>query len=564
MSFLSFLPQGQKASYLKTISYAAAYCCLMAFIAIFTRPLLPVDETRYVSVAWEMFSKNEWILPTLNFEPYHHKPPLLFWCIMGLWTIFGVTQKAALALPFLFSFCAIFITGKMATKLYPESPSIAIRSMLILMGTLCFALYSNMVMFDILLSIFALTGLYSGWQLFHTKQWRWIAFIGLSTGLGILAKGPVILLHIYLPLIVFYVTQKTITKNNEQPLLSSGKVTISLITSVIIGAAIGLAWALPAAKLGGPEFEQKIFFGQTADRMVKSFDHARPIWWYLAILPLFLFPWFTWPQLWTSMKNFSQTIKTHPATQFLLCWILPVFIAFSFISGKQPHYLLPIIPALAIAIAAALENTTHTIITSKSLRWPMLILLITSTIPLILGIIPLIHPDWPAWIERPHLSDTIDKISIETNIAIVIAIIATYIWAKRKQTINTHIFAITISIGLVMAGFLLTGRKTFFPNYDLKPLARIIQKNPERPLGFIRNYHGEFSFLAKLDKSVKQMEPHEIDAWFKENPNGLIFIREDKVEDIGNYDIIFSMPYKMTKIYAIITPRGKGNAIQIH
>ncbi len=42
------------------------------------RPVLPVDETRYLAVAWEMWFRDDFIVPYLNGEPYHHKPPCFF------------------------------------------------------------------------------------------------------------------------------------------------------------------------------------------------------------------------------------------------------------------------------------------------------------------------------------------------------------------------------------------------------------------------------------------------------------------------------------------------------
>ena len=46
------------------------------FVFIFTLPLLPIDETRYVTVAWEMRQSGHWLLPTLNGEPYDLDEPL--------------------------------------------------------------------------------------------------------------------------------------------------------------------------------------------------------------------------------------------------------------------------------------------------------------------------------------------------------------------------------------------------------------------------------------------------------------------------------------------------------
>ncbi|VAW74626.1 Polymyxin resistance protein ArnT, undecaprenyl phosphate-alpha-L-Ara4N transferase; Melittin resistance protein PqaB, partial [hydrothermal vent metagenome] len=51
----------------------------LAAIQLWLRPLLPVDETRYLSVAWEMWSRGDFLVPYLNGEAYSHKPPLLFW-----------------------------------------------------------------------------------------------------------------------------------------------------------------------------------------------------------------------------------------------------------------------------------------------------------------------------------------------------------------------------------------------------------------------------------------------------------------------------------------------------
>ncbi len=58
---------------------------LLLMLALLSRHLLAVDETRYVSVAWEMWLRGDWLVPHLNGEPYDHKPPLLFWLIHLSW-----------------------------------------------------------------------------------------------------------------------------------------------------------------------------------------------------------------------------------------------------------------------------------------------------------------------------------------------------------------------------------------------------------------------------------------------------------------------------------------------
>ena len=65
---------------------------LFAIACIWLRPLWPVDETRYASVAWEMWLRGDFLVPHINGEPYSHKPPLLFWLIQAGWALFGVND----------------------------------------------------------------------------------------------------------------------------------------------------------------------------------------------------------------------------------------------------------------------------------------------------------------------------------------------------------------------------------------------------------------------------------------------------------------------------------------
>ena len=57
----------------------ALLLAILTVVAIAARPLTPIDETRYVSVAWEMWLRNDWLVLFKNGAPYSHKPPLLFW-----------------------------------------------------------------------------------------------------------------------------------------------------------------------------------------------------------------------------------------------------------------------------------------------------------------------------------------------------------------------------------------------------------------------------------------------------------------------------------------------------
>ena len=89
-------------------------------VALLTRPLMPIDETRYVSAAWEMWLRGDFLVPFKNGEPYSHKPPFMFWMFHAGWALFGVNDWwPRLVLP-LFSAGALLLTYSLARRLWPR------------------------------------------------------------------------------------------------------------------------------------------------------------------------------------------------------------------------------------------------------------------------------------------------------------------------------------------------------------------------------------------------------------------------------------------------------------
>ena len=92
--------------------------------ALFTRPLLPVDETRYASVAWEMWARGDFLVPYLNGEPYSHKPPLFFWLIHAGWWLFGVSEWVLRAVSPLLAIGTLLAATHLSRRLWPEDSEV--------------------------------------------------------------------------------------------------------------------------------------------------------------------------------------------------------------------------------------------------------------------------------------------------------------------------------------------------------------------------------------------------------------------------------------------------------
>ena len=108
----------------------------LAVVALLTRPLVPIDETRYVSAAWEMWLRGDFLVPFKNGEPYSHKPPFMFWMFHAGWALFGVNDWwPRLVLP-LFSAGALLLTFSLARRLWPQHVGLGGQATLVLVGAL--------------------------------------------------------------------------------------------------------------------------------------------------------------------------------------------------------------------------------------------------------------------------------------------------------------------------------------------------------------------------------------------------------------------------------------------
>src|SRR5512133_1484795 len=103
-------------------SMFALACCLIVVataVAFSVRPLMPIDETRYVSVAWEMWLRGDFVLPIKNGLPYSHKPPFMMWLYQAGWALFGVEEWWPRLVSPLFSIANLFLTASLARRLGP-------------------------------------------------------------------------------------------------------------------------------------------------------------------------------------------------------------------------------------------------------------------------------------------------------------------------------------------------------------------------------------------------------------------------------------------------------------
>ena len=477
---------------------------LLLGITIAGRHYIPPDETRYLSVAWDMWLHHDFLVPHLNHLPYSHKPPLLFWLINLGWFVFGVNDWWPRLIPFLFSLGSIFLVRKIADKLWPKNNEVGYIASLLLLASSVWAVYSSALMFDMMLTFFTCLGILGMLISLKEKNQNGFIYLVLAFAGGLLAKGPTILLQL-LPLAVtapWWMKEKTIVWKSWYR---------SFALSFLVGATILLCWAIPAGISGGAQYQHDIFWGQTANRMVNSFAHNRPQWWYLEMAPLLIFPWFFVPAFWKlifqkSPRQMSEGLK------FSLAWFFPVFIAFSLISGKQVHYLLPIYPALALMIASEFDRIKK--ITWFDHAFMGLPLIAAGAIFYYLA-------------NSGRMDDAapwMNSLPIESSFILILGGLFIFIW-KTKNTLTFLWKLVTANILLISVMFLgviyHTGNA-----YDLREVSRTIKLIEDKnfPVAYLGNYAGQFDFIGRLDNPPQVITTTQLFNWTKEHPEGRVII----------------------------------------
>lgn len=475
----------------------------LAAVALLTRPLIPIDETRYVSAAWEMWLRGDFLVPFKNGEPYSHKPPFMFWMFHAGWALFGVNDWwPRLVLP-LFSAGALLLTFSLARRLWPQHVGLGGQATLVLVGALLWILFSTSVMFDVILAFWVLLGMHGVLAAADGKR-RGFVMLGIAIGMGVLTKGPVILLNL-LPV--------TVLAPWWHPGLKWGRWFGGVVFSVLLGAAIALAWALPAGMSGGEAYRNAIFWGQTADRMVDSFAHRRPFWWYLPLLPVLLFPWFVWPGLWKALARHRRS-GLDRGSRFCLAWMLPVFIAFCFISGKQPHYLVPLFPPFALLTARALADRTESRVGLPALLAAVLggalILAASGQIAAVSRQVEVLPPAWPG--------------------ALLMLLSLALYWAGRRG-----VAAVTNLALLGVATMALTqvaAMHSLGPLYDIKPMALAIKgvQDEGRLVANTAAYHAQYQFLGRLKAPLVELRGEDAPAWLAVHPDAyaVVYLKDTK------------------------------------
>ena len=471
---------------------------IMTSINILNHHLIPLDETRYASVAWEMWYRQDYLVPHLNEAVYHHKPPLLFWLYDLSWSLFGVNEISLLLISPLCALISLYNLKYLASLLWPDNPAAIRLAPWILFGTLLWGAFLNAVMFDSLLTecvLLAMTGLVKASR---DPRWQSWALFALGIGSGLLAKGPVVFVHVLVPFLTGFLWSEAARHNAARWYLRG-------FIALVAGIVLALCWAIPAIITAGDAYGGTLLWHQTIDRMANSFAHKRSVWWYLMLSPVLFFPWFFWPRVWRNL--FRREWLQDSSFRFCLIWFVSGFIAFSLISGKQVHYLIPLLPALALMLGRVFPENKTASKPGDFLPYAMIAIfgLILTALPLMPGI-KLYH-----WLQNRQLWWALLILII--GLGGIVSLIKT-----RSTSPYQLSMAVLMLLTASLAGFFNSTGNAFHLQHAAQKLETY--RKTGDPIAWAGKYDGQFQFLMRLTQPMEVIEKSAILSWLQAHRNG--------------------------------------------
>ncbi|MEJ1994885.1 MAG: glycosyltransferase family 39 protein [Limibacillus sp.] len=526
-----------EAIWLPSTLAAGALFTVLAVLGVYLRPLLPVDETRYLSVAWEMWRDHSLLVPHLNGAVYSQKPPLLFWLVDLLWSITGVSGFGARLIAPFFGLLSIFLTALLARRLWPDEPQAAARAAWILATTGLFLVFGSLTMFDSLLmaaTLLAIIGLIEQSRNGGLLGWPLVA---VAVALGVLAKGPAIVVHVVpLALLPFLWNPG----RSKQALIKWYR---GFFLAMLAAGGLVAFWFLPAVLTQGESYLEAVVWNQGAGRVVSSFAHHKPFWFFIALVPLFLWPW-GWSG--RALKAIGPgNLWRDQGGRICAIWIAAAFVIHSVFSGKQLHYLLPELPALAL-VFARLDWSCAGLEGAKGWR--------------ILPLAPLLLAVPVAWAAHFGMIPQLEQLFAPLPLWLLLSGSLGSLLLAYLLLILPHAgqVAALSSVGTLVI-FYLIGTPLLQANYSGARIGEALAEHESLGIAqYGAKYSGEFTFLGRLTQHLEELNtPDDLRDWVKSHPGGAVIAKYEV--DTLPWRPEIEVPYRGKSYLIWQVPAGAGN-----
>lgn len=322
------------------------FAVLLFFPGLGERDFWAPVEPRYAEIARVMFTKGEWIVPTINGDLYTDKPILYFWLVLIASNIVGSVNEWTVRLPAALGALGVVLTTYVIGKEFFNA-RIGFIAGAVLATSARFIWEARWAHVDMPFAFFLTLAMYFGARAILNKGSR----SGMLTAyallaLAVLTKG---LIGVVLPALIFF---SFVIIKRDWWLLLQARLPMGILVFLLV-AAPWFVWVNSVTD--GKWFEDFIYVHHI-QRYMAGVGHRQPFHYYFITLPLDFLPWtaFAMPALF--VYKLERNSVNNPVFLLFLLWFAIVFLFFSLSDTKRDLYLLPLFPPLALFVGRYIDD----------------------------------------------------------------------------------------------------------------------------------------------------------------------------------------------------------------
>lgn len=311
------------------------------------------DEAFYAEASREMVASGDWVTPYYNYEQRWQKPIAYYWLTSATYLATGASEMGARFWAAMAGVGLVLVTAAAGRRWYDETTGLMAGA--IVATNFGYFTIGRMSLPDLPLTFCITLAIWAA-MVSTLEQERsprkFVILAAVGFGLGFLMKGPVGLIIPAIVIVpVLMIERRSIGLNP-----------VDIVIGFIVMIAVAAPWYLMMWGRHGNEYLNSFFIGDNFERFATDrFNDPRPWWFYIPVVAGGLLPWTPLALVW--LGPITQFLRGRRAVGTidlrLLMWAVFPLVFYSLSIGKQPRYVLPVLPPLALLLASSIVERTQ-------------------------------------------------------------------------------------------------------------------------------------------------------------------------------------------------------------
>ena len=328
------------------IFFVVFFSTVCIAILIYMTPVLDRDEARYAQTSFQISETNDFINLKFDESLRLKKPPGIYWMQFASYKLlnnFFEKEIWMFRIPSFLSFILmLFFTHKLARLLFYDLNTMI--PLAALSGTIIVMFESLQATTDMSYTAFSLMSYYYFLKSFeHEKNYSNILFV-ITSLIAMLIKGPMFLIIIGVVL-TFKILDFNISKKKK--LIQLSNISIVILITIFLAIIYNM--------LTKGQFFQQSLIQDFGNKLIETQESHGGIYGYY-FLGSFLIIFPIYPLLIIGIFfNLFKKINWDKNLIIILSSILLFMLSLELVPTKLPHYVLPVVPLMAIYLSRTLE-----------------------------------------------------------------------------------------------------------------------------------------------------------------------------------------------------------------